>query len=67
MTYHSVTEVAEQIGCRPRDISDLFYQQLLDDRQVLKVAGRRAIPSTYVPEIRRVLAERGKLQEAGVR
>jgi hypothetical protein len=28
-----VSEVARRLGCRPRDISDLFYQRLVGDEQ----------------------------------
>ena len=63
MTYLSVTDVANRIGCRPRDISDAFYQCVLDESRVLRVANRRAIPADYVPEIRRALTERGKVRE----
>ena len=61
MTLVSVTEAARQIGCRPRDISDAFYAGYLDEAKAIRVAGRRAFPPEYVPEIRRVLEERGKI------
>ena len=66
MTFLSVSQVADELGCRPRDVSDAFYNRDLDGSKVLMVAGRRAIPLEYVPEIRRVLAESGKLQDGEV-
>ncbi len=63
MTFLSVTDAARKVGCRPRDISDAFYNGYLDDAKVVRVANRRAIPVEYLSEIHRVLTERGKLQE----
>jgi len=63
MTLLSVTEVAAEIGCRPRDVSDAFYGGALDERRIFRVSGRRAIPADYVPEIRAILAARGKIRE----
>jgi len=56
--YLSVSQAAAELGCRPRDISDLFYQRLLDPDRTILIAGRRAIPREYLPDIRRVLKER---------
>jgi hypothetical protein len=56
----SVSQAAERIRCRPRDISDAFYARLLDESRIVRVGGRRAIPEDYLPEIARVLAARGK-------
>ena len=64
MNLKSVSEVARDVGCRPRDVSDAFYGHLLDDSRIVVVAGRRAIPSDYIPEIRRVLVAHGKCKEA---
>jgi hypothetical protein len=64
MTFFSVSDAAQKIGCRPRDVSDAFYARILDESKVLRVAGRRAIPADYIPEIRRVLSERGKASQA---
>jgi len=66
MTFLSVSQVADELGCRPRDVSDAFYNRALDGSKVLMVAGRRAIPLEYVPEIRRVLTESGKLLDKEV-
>lgn len=56
----SVTDVAREIGCRPRDISDLFYARVLDDERCPIVSNRRVIPRDYLPEIRRALSQRQK-------
>ena len=34
MNFFSVSGVARQIGAKPKDITDLFYQRKLDDRAV---------------------------------
>jgi hypothetical protein len=64
MTFYSVTQVADRIGCRPRDISDAFYARILDETRIIRVGNRRAIPADYIAEIRSVLAQRHKLEEA---
>ena len=58
MVFHSVSEAADLIGCRPQDIANAFYRRKLDDRRVVRVAGRRIIPKDYLPEIARVMSER---------
>jgi hypothetical protein len=66
MEFVSVSEVARQIGVRPKAISDLFYQRELRDDICPVVGGRRLIPHSYVATIRQVLAERGQLEEREV-
>ena len=61
MSVISISDLARELGCRPRDISDAFYARFLDETQCPSIAGRRLIPREYVPTIRRVLSERGKL------
>ena len=56
----SVSEVARRIGARPKDISDLFYCRELRDDLCPIVAGRRLIPETYLPTIRRVLCRHNR-------
>ena len=53
--YFGVGEVARQTGVEPRVISDLLYSRKLSIDRCPIVAGRRLIPSDYVPEIKRVL------------
>jgi hypothetical protein len=55
MPFRIVSEVARQLGVRPRDISDLFYQRLLDDQRCPIVGGRRLIPEDYIPAIAEAL------------
>jgi hypothetical protein len=59
-----VSEVAEQLGANPRDISTAFYCRKLDPTRCQIVGGRRLIPESYIGEIARVLREAGKLQPA---
>jgi hypothetical protein len=54
MTHLSVSEVARRLRCRPRNISDLFYQRLLTDERC-PVVGGRLVPQDVVPAIKRVL------------
>ncbi len=56
--HHSVSEVARQLGVKPREISDLFYCRELRDDLCPIVAGRRLIPDTYLQEIADVLRRR---------
>lgn len=48
----SVSDAARELGCRPRDISDLFYARVLDDEQCPILSRRRVIPRNYLPEIK---------------
>ena len=57
-TFKFVSEIAREVGCRPRDISDLFYGRHLPDDKCPVVAGRRLIPAELVPEIQRLLSEK---------
>ena len=34
MTFFSVSDAAREVGCRPRDISDAFYNGYLDESRV---------------------------------
>jgi len=61
MLHKTASEIARELGCRPRDISDLFYARKLDDSRCPIIAGRRVIPPEYIAEVRRVLVETGKL------
>ena len=63
MSFTSVSDCARELNARPRHISDLFYQRILDDSICPIVSNRRLIPRSYVPAIREALAERGLLLE----
>lgn len=56
MKFLSVVEVARVLKVPTRAISDAFYAGKLDDGACLRIGGRRAIPDTYIPKIREVLA-----------
>jgi hypothetical protein len=64
MRYYIVSEVARKLGVNPREISDAFYQRLLDDARCPIAGGRRMIPADYIPEIKRVLKTRARLETA---
>ena len=57
------TEAAREIGCLPRDISDAVYARLLDERRLVQIGIRRAIPPDYLDDVREVLAQRGKIRQ----
>jgi hypothetical protein len=59
----SVGEAADEIGVKPRMISDLFYARQLSAERCPIVAGRRLIPRDYLPEIAAVLASSGSNKE----
>lgn len=64
MRFFSISEVARQLGAKPRDITLAFYARRLDDRRCPVIGGRRVIPADYVPEIEATLRSQGRLQEA---
>jgi hypothetical protein len=59
MPTYTVSDVARQLGVRPRDISDLFYSRELSDKQCPIVGGRRLIPPEYVAVIVTALRKHG--------
>jgi hypothetical protein len=63
MSWLIVSQVARHFGVKPRDISDAFYQRLLDDTRCPIVGGRRLIPTDYLPAIETHLREHGLLPE----
>jgi hypothetical protein len=67
MGFSFVSEVARRYGVRPRDISDLFYGRVLDDRKCPVVAGRRCIPEDYLSDVEAALRDRGLLTEETVK
>lgn len=60
-SYETASSLARKVGCRPRDISDLFYCRILDESRCPVVQGRRLIPPDYIPVVEQALRERGKL------
>ncbi|MDP1797624.1 MAG: hypothetical protein Q8K78_09090 [Planctomycetaceae bacterium] len=60
-SYETASSLARRYGCKPRDISDLFYGRILDESRCPVIQGRRLIPPDYIPVVEQVLRERGKL------
>jgi hypothetical protein len=58
----SATEVARKLGVLPREIPDLFYQGRLDHSACPSVGGRRMIPASFIPTIRKAIRERKKIK-----
>ncbi|MEQ8788907.1 MAG: hypothetical protein RIC55_21525 [Pirellulaceae bacterium] len=58
-----VSDAARELDARPRDISDLFYQRVLDDQRCPVVSNRRVIPRDYLPKIREALAQRRQAKQ----
>src|SRR5262245_26191499 len=54
----TVSEVARRLGCRPRDISAVFYDRELSDAACPIIGGRRRIPTALIPAIEAALAKR---------
>jgi hypothetical protein len=54
----TVSDVARQLGCRPRDVSDLFYARLVSEERCPVVGGRRLIPADLVPAVAKALRSR---------
>jgi len=57
----SISEVADRMGCRPRDVSDLLYQRKIDPRTCLIKGGRRLLPESILPEIETLLRRAGRV------
>ena len=60
MPYLSVSEAAQRLGARPKDISDLLYRRALRDDLCPIVGGRRLIPEEYLDAIAMVLKRAGR-------
>jgi hypothetical protein len=56
----AITEAAETIGRRPRDLSDIFYRRPpgLDLSKCPKIGTRRVILRSYLPALKKLLEER---------
>jgi hypothetical protein len=63
MSFLSVAEAAKIAGCPRRAISDAIYRGHLDEGRCPVVAGRRLIPRDYLPDVIRILAERGVISQ----
>ena len=58
-------DLSERIGVvvRPRDVSILFYNRILDDKRCPIQGGRRLIPEDYVATIELALRHRGLIPD----
>ena len=56
--FFTVSDLARDLGCKPRDISDLLYDRQLPVDECPMIGRARAIPEHLVPLIRQKLAER---------
>ena len=63
MRYLFVSDLARRFGCKPRQISALFYDRRLDDSQCPVIAGRRCIPENYARRVEAALRERGLIPD----
>jgi hypothetical protein len=59
MPFVSVSDVARELGVRPSQVSQLFYERRLRDDLAPIVGGRRLIPSELVDVIRMELRRKG--------
>ena len=59
----TISELSRRYHVAPRKISDLFYSRTLADDVCPIISGRRVVPQSYIPEVERVLRERGLIQE----
>jgi hypothetical protein len=57
----SLTAVAKHFGIKPKVLSDLLWRREIDPDRCPLIGRTRAIPVDYLPDIRRVLVEKGKL------
>jgi hypothetical protein len=62
--HECASSLSRKLGCRPRDISDLFYSRILDESRCPVFQGRRLIPPDYIPVVEQTLRDRGKLPRA---
>ena len=58
MSHFPIGQVARDLNVSARVLTDLFYRGVLDGERCPIVAGRRMIPSNYLPTIKRELKRR---------
>ena len=59
----SVSELARQLKCSPRDITLVLYERAVPDDTTPIVGGRRLIPEESMPLIEQALRERHQRRE----
>lgn len=62
--YFSISEVADRYGIAPTVLSNLFYRRQLNDAVCPRIAGRRAIPESYLFALECALRRAGHLKSA---
>lgn len=62
--YLSISEAAAECGVSPKRISDLLWQRRLDPRGVVRIGGRHVVRRSYLPRLKAVLAQVGKVAVA---
>lgn len=60
----TASEVARQLGLRPRVISDMFYNRQVDTSRCTFLAGCWLIPDDYADEVARIALERQQRADA---
>jgi hypothetical protein len=53
--HFNLGQAARKIGCRPRDLSDRFYDGRLTDQHCQFIAGKRFIRADQLPAIAAIL------------
>ncbi|MGL4944446.1 MAG: hypothetical protein ACRC46_14795 [Thermoguttaceae bacterium] len=49
--FYGISEAAERLNAKPRDVTNLFYDRQLNCDLCPVVSGRRIIPSSYLVQI----------------
>jgi hypothetical protein len=62
----SLSDAAQRLGVRPKVLCDLLWTRAIDVDRCPLIGRTRAIPVDYLPQIRAVLAEKGKLPASEV-
>ena len=57
--YLGVGDLARRFGVRPSRISQLFYEQRLDESRCPIISGRRIIPADYIEVVAMELRRKG--------
>ena len=60
MNMVTISEAANELGCRPRDISDALYNRWFDPGRCFQLGNRRLIPRDALPDLREALASHGR-------
>ena len=58
MKVTTITDAARRLGVKPTMLSDGFHRGKLDVSKLVPMGNRRLVPTSYLPEIRRILKKR---------